>query len=544
MPTYEISDPSGNKYHVDAPAGATEQDALSYVRDNHDSLKSLKVQESAAPPPGRIERVGIGMRDIVGGAAQGLEHLFPKTVGDINKANNWLVDKGVPLTRVPDGGIDTMERQRAADLRAQGVPDDDLYRVGGQIAATLPLNRFGPMLAGAATGALSPAVGDKSFADEKLQQITTGAALGQGTKIAGNALAKMIAPSADVAMNALRDAGVTLTPGQMGGPFSKRTEEAMKSLPFTGNVVRDAESRALDSFNVKTAQKALEPIGIELKADTGRAAIKQGQEALSSAYDKVLDKVKIFGTDDGLAADIGNLRKMAEELPPGVRDQFESILKNRVAERFGPNGTMDGKTLKQVESELSYRARNLKSSQDSGQRQLGYAVDEVRNSIRASLARQYPEAAKELQQVNAAYSRFATVERAASRRATSEGRFTPGDLLQAIKQEDISPRDRQFAAGDRPFQDWAEGAYKVMGNKLPDSGTAERWAHSNLAALATGLAALPLSVLHTKSGMEFLSDASKALPATRNYLSKMVQQNVPYTAPAATVIDIPLMRDQ
>lgn len=46
MPTYEITSPDGGTYHVDAPEGATEQDALAYVQKNHDKLKALPVDPS------------------------------------------------------------------------------------------------------------------------------------------------------------------------------------------------------------------------------------------------------------------------------------------------------------------------------------------------------------------------------------------------------------------------------------------------------------------------------------------------------------------
>ena len=41
MPDYVITDPSGAKYKITAPEGATEADALEYVKANHDKLKAL-----------------------------------------------------------------------------------------------------------------------------------------------------------------------------------------------------------------------------------------------------------------------------------------------------------------------------------------------------------------------------------------------------------------------------------------------------------------------------------------------------------------------
>ena len=77
---------------------------------------------------------------------------------------------------------------------------------------------------------------------------------------------------------------------------------------------------------------------------------------------------------------------------------------------------------------------------------------------------------------------FVRVERAANQSAVSDGRFTPGALLQAAKAEEPTIRKRGFARGDALLQDWAQKAYDVMGNKLPDSGTTGRAAWDLLGA--------------------------------------------------------------
>jgi hypothetical protein len=203
---------------------------------------------------------------------------------------------------------------------------------------------------------------------------------------------------------------------------------------------------------------------------------------------------------------------------------LDSIVNNRVGNRFGQAQTMDGKTFKQVESELTNLAGNLKASSDAAQRQIGHHIDDVRGALRDTVARQYPEQAKELKRINQSYSLFADVEQAASRRAGSEARFTPGDLLQSIKRSDRSPRDRAFAAGDRPLQKWAEDAQKIIGNKLPDSGTTERLSHVNLPFLIGGLTSLPLAAGHTEAGMNMLKNFAMSAPQTRKMLASGAQQ--------------------
>lgn len=485
--------------------------------------------ESKAAPAPWYERMGTGAKDVLVGGAQ-LGARF-----DPGAEAGFVDDKAREnISASMDDIVKRREQGIEAERKAAGQTGTDWWRVAGNTLATIPLAAANPLLAGAAAGAVTP-VTEGDYGTEKAKQIAIGAAGGKLAEVGGNALAKLFAPVTDAAKSLLLKGGVNLTPGQLSGSVGKRAEEAVKSLPFAGTVVREGEARALDSFNVATTERALEPLGVKITAKTGRDAIKEGQAALGDAYDKVLVKIPQLTVDPEFSTTIANLRSMASEMPKSAADQFESILNNRVGTRFGPNGTMDGKTLKQVESELTNKASGLKASSDESQRQVGHALDEVKGAIREALGRQYPDQAAELAAVNKAYSQFTNVELAASRRAGSEGRFTPGDLLQAIKRGDRSPRDRQFAAGTRPLQDWAESANKVMGNKLPDSGTSERWAHLNLPSLVSGLAAVPLTVGHTGAGMALLRDFALAAPQTRNMLATISRQGGNALAPAAAV---------
>jgi hypothetical protein len=496
------------------------------------SSKFPGYMKDQAAAPSRMERFGTGLKDIAVGIQQMGAHLAPAGTDDPFVDQEALAKAQKEEAQKVDQRVSERERGIQAERAAAGQTGVDLYRLGGNIAGTIPLATLSPLASGAASGFLTP-VNDGNFWGEKGKQVALGAVAGKAGEIGGNTIAKMLGPSLDAGKTALLNAGVTPTIGQLMGNVGRRVEEAAKSIPITGSVIRKGEERAMDSFNVATVNKALEPIGANITGKTGRDAIQEGQKALSAAYDRTLDKIKQVGTDKEFAADIANIRTMTDELPPGLSAQFDAILKNRVAQRFGPNGTMDGQTMKQTESELTNLAANLKSSSDAAQRQLGDAVTEVRGALRDAVARQNPEAAAELKNINKAYSQFADVELAASRRALSGSRFTPGDLLQAIKRSDRSPRDRRFAAGEGgPLQKWAEDAHQLIGSKMPDSGTAERLAHMNIPALLTGLATLPAAVAHTDAGMNFLRKASLFAPQTRGYLANMMTNLGQKSAPA------------
>lgn len=147
-------------------------------------------------PLSRMEKFGKGITDPISGGAQLLTNMLPKSVVNAgNAANNWLADKTGLVARLPEGGVDQQVREQEAAYEArraaQGESGFDGYRMGGNIlspanlamAARIPTaataaGRIGlGALGGAAGGALAP-VAEGDFADEKLKQIGTGAAVG------------------------------------------------------------------------------------------------------------------------------------------------------------------------------------------------------------------------------------------------------------------------------------------------------------------------------------------------------------------------------
>lgn len=491
--------------------------------------QSMNVQTKAP----WYEHVGTGLRDMAEGAAQLAGRVLPIPA----------YKDGQLLSRAEFEKQYRAKRDEAVKAELGHENGTDWWRVAGQTAATIPMSVMGmsPIASGAAFGAMQPASED-NFWKEKAEQVGWSALGAKAGEAAGSLAAKVLAPTGNALKDALIKAGVTLTPGQMAGPLAKRAEEAAKSIPIVGSMIRSGEARALDSFNAATVDKALEPIGVKTGETTGRTAIAAGRRMLSDAYDDVLKQIPSFRADQGFLDDITNLRTMATEFPPAQTAQFENILENRVIKRLAPNGAMDGQTMKGVESELTNLAKGYKGSADAAQRQLGHAIDEVNDAMRGALTRQYPSLAPALSKINSAYAMFKRVEDAASRSAIGESRFTPGQLLQAVKVGKANKA--AFARGDALLQDWAEGAQKVMGNKLPDSGTPERglWTLGDLggAGVLAGLhnpyaiaGVAGASSLYTEPGMNFLRKMAVSFPNTRNMLAKGAQQAGQLAAPGA-----------
>ena len=501
---------------------------------------------AAASPtgPSRAERFGTGLLDPLVGASQLATHVLEAPERMISSALG--LDYPDAASGRSDKYVQDREKRIQAERAAGGQTGTDWARMAGNVLSPVNYIPLGPVaeagpaaqaaIRGAASGAAEPVTKD-DFWTRKGWQTAVGGVAGAAASLP----AKLIAPKLGGDAARLAEQGVNLTPGQMAGGIARRTEEIAKRFPILGSFIRGSEDRSVESFNKATINQALEPIAQKLPKDiaAGHDAVGYAQRVVSDAYEELLPKVK-FKLDQELGDDIAKLRSMASELPPAQREQFNNIVQNRVTARLEPTGTMDGQTLKQVESELRVQADTYRTSADAAQRQLGQALNEVKSSIRDALMRQNPAHAKELADINAAYAMLARVEGAASRRASSSGVFTPNDLLQVVKQGDKSVRKKTFARGDALYQDWAEAAQRVLPNKVPDSGTAERltyfdllggaggWAVNPQVPLALGGASLPYPQVGGDLVRRYVTPG-----ATRQAVGAAAEAASPYAAPAA-----------
>lgn len=528
----------------ETPAGAalapSDHDPWEVVSETQ-SMRKLRASLNQRP---WYEGFGTGLRDPVEGGAQLLSHMVPSPVERlVNQANNWLADKTGLVAKLPEGGMDEYERQREASIQAArgGDTGPDWARTAGNVAASLPLGRLGGPLAGGATGALQP-VTEGDFWSGKAKQVAEGVVAGSAASGIAGVVARAAAPVLRNAARVLVDEGVTLTPGQVAGGAAKAAEDKATSIPILGDAIAAAQRRSIDTFNRAAINRTLEPIGQRLPRNlvAGREAIAHAGDRIGEVYDRVLPTVQ-FQLDHQFANDVQSLNSLASYMPPAQRQQFASILKDRVVGRLTGRGGMDGSTTQQVRSELRNFVRNYRSSSDAAQRQLADAVATLDLHLGDAVARQNPAQAAALRAADEAYARLVRVEGAAGRRAISEGRFTPGDLLASIKSGDSSVRHRAFARGDALMQDLAEAAQNVIGNRYPDSGTTGRALFAGGLATALGhpgavvglgAGALPYTPPMTNLLRQYL--ATTPGPG-RNALASLVRQGGQYAAPAAAL---------
>ena len=328
---------------------------------------------------------------------------------------------------------------------------------------------------GAATGALEPVATGES----RGKNVVTNAAFGAAGGAIPGVVAKIVggaklAPDAKLLM----DEGVRLTPGQAMGGMTKRVEDSLTSVVGAGDMVRRAQQRSLDDFNVAAINRALAPIGQKMdraKAAVGREGIAVAESKIGDAYDKALNKIQIVRFDQAFDDDMAKLADMVPALGRENADQFGQILRTRLLDKMTPARTLSAESMKEAESELGRFARALKSSPDPMKRDLGDAVREVQAALRGAVERSAgPDALADLRAANTAWANFVRVVDAAGRQGATEGVFTAPQLSAAVRAKDASMGKRAFAKGDALMQDLSDAGKAVLPSSVPDSGTATR----------------------------------------------------------------------
>lgn len=279
------------------------------------------------------------------------------------------------------------------------------------------------------------------------------------------------ATKAASAVDTMRNAGVKLTPGQTVGGVAQRVEDKITSIPGLGDLVNNARRGGMESFNVATGNKVLEPIKQTVEKGTvaGRGLIAEVGDKISSAYENLLPKLKLQ-TDDALMTDLANIET---GLAPEMAKTFTQKVTQKLIGRFDSDA-LTGEALKKAESEMSQLASSYSKSAMASERELGQAFGEAKTALREALARTNPEHAQELQDINRAYAMLLRMENAGAAAGSKEGVFTPAALRAATKAKDTSRNKKAFARGDALLQPWAESGESVLGSTYPDSGTAGR----------------------------------------------------------------------
>jgi len=533
-----------------------------YVLEEDTPTTGRYVIEDSPPEPSKAKDKGTfagegflrGMYDPFTGLAQAAYNVLPGSIQSAgNKLNDYLAEKTGLLPKIGPEGFNQAIAGNEADYQQRRGGGLDIGRIAGNVVS--PINAAiatkipqaaslaGRVIGGAAAGAtqaMTMPVLSGEYAQEKVRQGNLGALVGGALPVVAGGLARAVSPRAsvnpDVAL--LKSKGINPTIGQTLGGWANKTEQKATSMVGVGDSISSARAATRDQFNKAVLNDVVESVGGTVD-DIGTAGVKKAGDMISGAYDDALQGLKGVTLDQTGKAQLANLKAMSVNMPDSTRNQFNRVIDNIVMKRLSPKQGMTAETFKLVESELGTKAVTYGKSMLASERELGDALLEAQNILRQQAARQNPVYAEGLQRANQAWAKLVRAEGAAKASAVSDGVFTPGQYLGAIKSASKAVRGRDFSRGTALGQDLGAAGQRVLGNTYPDSGTAGRmipliqgagaitnpaWAFGGTAA---GMAA------YTPAMQQALVAAASKRGASAPFVAEQVRKLAPLLNPLA-----------
>lgn len=349
----------------------------------------------------------------------------------------------------------------------------------------------------AGQGAAAGAMGTED--PTNIKELGMNAALGAFTApisyAASNGVARMVGgrtaktgPQAvrDANLRTLNEAGITLTPGQLGGPRSIRqfNEDKILGSAPADFIVGSARGKQQNQLRFAMANAVLEPIGERLPAGTHVAhdAIATVQGKVYGAYDDALNNIAV-NVDGDLTRELGTIRQEALRLagPDGAAQVGANI--DRIVERLA-QGNLTGKALRETMSDLrGLASKNAASGVGDGL----WAIDDA---ISNAIERQNGgEALARFQNARTSVSLLKRLEDAASRPGVVNAEFGPTAMKSAVDRRGYGTTTPKLAAGEAPLQKLSNAAADIMRNQTANSGTVPRAAALSLLTGAPAAAA-------------------------------------------------------
>lgn len=455
-----------------------------------------KTDPNFKPLSGMLGGIGTGIGDFAGGAVRAITSGMG-ALGDMVAPNSDFTKGAHQAVAQMDATKAHEDALYAAQRAQQGGSGTDWARMAGQVAPSLAMPMSGggvipAALSGAASGAIQGAVNTgpgQSYAGNMALGAGAGGVAGGAAGVLGNIVGgARMTPAAQ----RMVDMGVTPTPGQAAGGLPASIEEKMKTVPGLGEAIRGAQTNATQQFNRSMYQNALAPIGAQLPADVqaGSAGIDHVATQIGNIYQAIEPQVQ-FAPRGQFIRDVSNIESGLRQNAPAVLPQFQNIVQGQIADKVaaGPNpGVMNGAQWGDTRSTISGIARGQRlGNATPDNRALADALDDLNDSMNQQVYRNSPPGIQpQLQAANAAWARYKPMEAAAgSTGASNNGNiFSAAQYAAAIRKGSTSS---QKATNSGLNAGIAQDAQSVLGQHIPNSGTAERSAAIGVPAAIGGL---------------------------------------------------------
>lgn len=559
MPIARFQMPDGRIARFEVPEGTSPEQAQSMIEA--EAAKMTK-------PLSAGEKFTTGMADPIHGGAQLLTKMLPEGIVKAGNAlNNWLAENTGIVSKLPEGGVDQQVREREQAYQSQraaaGESGIDWWRMGGNvvspanvalaraipIAATLPGKVAAGVAGGAASSAVAP-VTSGDFASEKQKQIGIGAVTGGITPVVTSGVARAISPKASVNPDLLmlKEAGVKPTLGQSLGGVAGNLEQKATSIPFIGNAIADKRRQAVEQFNRAAINRTLEPIGQSVD-EIGTAGVQKAGDLIGKAYDDALNQIKYVKFDKQFQQDFTQLKSMASGLTPEMEKLFNKKVSSVLGSRVSKINTMLPETFKKAESELGSIASSYSKSALASEKELGDALKQVQALLREQAVRSNPDASSALQAANKAWANLVRIEGASKAAQNAGGIFSPSQLAGAVRAADQSVRKRAVGRGTALMQDLSTAGQNILGNTVPDSGTAGRMIPAlglgygaSIDPVVTGAGLAGGTLLYSNPVQSLLRGAFTSRPQQAQAVAESLRKTSPALIPAGSQIGLGLLQ--
>jgi hypothetical protein len=359
----------------------------------------------------------------------------------------------------------------------EGVVARGIGAVAPKLAASRPIlnNALSAGITGAAQGAMQAEDGNRLEGAALGGVLGAGivGGLGAGGKVINNIRNARVDPS----VARLSSAGIdNLTHGQINGGLVNQIEQFTANLPLGGYMVDKARLAPYESLNKVAVNRALNEIGQSLPdtVNAGHDSIAAAQDMFAQAFKQAPDG-NIAVTPEMQAISQNIIDANSPYLPADQANVLNNSLKNYVSSLLDNNPELTPQQFQEIISNLSNETALYKgNSMSVAEGRVKQGLQQASQGIQDAVASQYPDYAANLANARKGYAKLAPIEEAASGAGVVNGIASPRQLLQASRKADTSVRRRATAAGKAYDQEFYEDGVKVLGNNLPNSGTAKQ----------------------------------------------------------------------
>jgi hypothetical protein len=482
MPEFNITSPSGEKYRVTAPEGASEADVMARVKQ-----ASAKADEANKPSgfadffksiPGGLLG-GLSAAASAGGEAAVLEMGQQEQMPGMPSAGEVEASLGGDRLHKPQTRAGRFGRTAGEFL---GNPAS-WVGPGGPVAK-------GVSAASAAIGSEAAGQATEGTKLEGPARFVGAVAGGQAPAAALRIASPLAVPAGRAATrDILRAEGVEPTAGEITGSRPLRTAEShLGNAPGSGSAFQRAKDVELQQYTAAALRRGGENVNInDLHTGVEPDVVTRSFDRIAGNLERVATRLPIV-RDQRLGDDITriNAELVAERLPQDSINRIVAQMEN-TWNAFVPDArgraVMDGGTyqahtrhgtplqraIDDPDPNVAYYATRVRSALDDAMERTATG-----RGTRPGVGRQ--QALQDLRDARRQWYNMLVISRAIA--SNPDGLITPQKLRQLLTSSD--DKKIQYAAGRGDLNELTRAGTSMM-QPIPNSGTAERQMASNLA---------------------------------------------------------------